>query len=100
MTLTGLESLLILLAVAVAFGEGDGAEPPGPRWTSAATSAVAMVESQIESRGVKDAAVLDAMRQVPRHLFVPDDARGEAYGDRPAAHRTAARRSRSPTSWR
>ena len=30
-----------------------------------------MVESQIASGGVRDARVLDAMRAVPRHLFVP-----------------------------
>ena len=29
-----------------------------------------MVREQIEARGVRDPAVLEAMRQVPRHLFV------------------------------
>jgi protein-L-isoaspartate(D-aspartate) O-methyltransferase len=42
-----------------------------------------MVRSQIEARGVKDAAVLDVMRRVPRHLFVPDVLRSEAYEDYP-----------------
>lgn len=41
-----------------------------------------MVE-QIESRGVSDAAVLDAMRKVPRHLFVEDALQSQAYGDFP-----------------
>ncbi len=42
-----------------------------------------MVEKQIIRRGVKDAAVLRAMRQVPRHEFVPPESRGQAYGDHP-----------------
>jgi protein-L-isoaspartate(D-aspartate) O-methyltransferase len=42
-----------------------------------------MVDNQIARRGVNDARVLEAMRLVPRHLFVPDSARAEAYDDRP-----------------
>lgn len=41
-----------------------------------------MVREQIESRGVSNPRVLDAMRAVPRHEFVPQDLRGEAYEDR------------------
>lgn len=42
-----------------------------------------MVENQLVRRGIKDKRVLDAMRQVPRHLFVPKDTRGLAYCDGP-----------------
>lgn len=42
-----------------------------------------MVETQIRARDVTNAAVLQAMRRVPRHLFVPDDVRPFAYEDRP-----------------
>ena len=42
-----------------------------------------MVKDQIESRGVADAAVLDAMRSVQRHLFVPEDLRSGSYEDNP-----------------
>ncbi|HET9468160.1 MAG TPA: protein-L-isoaspartate(D-aspartate) O-methyltransferase [Vicinamibacterales bacterium] len=42
-----------------------------------------MVDTQIRARDVQDAAVLQAMRRVPRHLFVPDDMRPYAYDDRP-----------------
>jgi protein-L-isoaspartate(D-aspartate) O-methyltransferase len=42
-----------------------------------------MVDTQLRSRDVQDAAVLRAMRRVPRHLFVPDDMRPNAYDDRP-----------------
>lgn len=42
-----------------------------------------MVEKQIEARGVRDQAVLNAMRKVPRHLFVPADMLESAYDDTP-----------------
>jgi len=44
---------------------------------------LAMVADQIAARGVKDPRVLDAMRAVPRHEFVPLAARGDAYVDSP-----------------
>jgi protein-L-isoaspartate(D-aspartate) O-methyltransferase len=44
----------------------------------------AMVREQIAARGVKNAAVLAAMRKVPRHEFVPEGVRFLAYDDRPA----------------
>lgn len=42
-----------------------------------------MVEETIASRGVKDRAVLEAMRTVPRHRFVPADVADLAYTDQP-----------------
>ena len=42
-----------------------------------------MVVEQIEARGVRDPRVLAAMRAVPRHEFVPEGARADAYKDRP-----------------
>jgi protein-L-isoaspartate(D-aspartate) O-methyltransferase len=42
-----------------------------------------MVKRQIEARGISDPAVLAAMRQVPRHLFVSEALRDQAYGDFP-----------------
>jgi protein-L-isoaspartate(D-aspartate) O-methyltransferase len=42
-----------------------------------------MVESQIVARGVRDPRVLDAMRKVPRHLFVEPSQREQAYEDHP-----------------
>ena len=40
-----------------------------------------MVARYVEPRGVDDPRVLDAMRRVPRHLFVPEPLRAKAYGD-------------------
>jgi protein-L-isoaspartate(D-aspartate) O-methyltransferase len=42
-----------------------------------------MVKSQIEKRGIRDAATLTALRKVPRHLFVPESVVKDAYEDRP-----------------
>lgn len=42
-----------------------------------------MVEDQIRSRGIENAAVLQALRKVPRHLFVPENLRDQAYRDTP-----------------
>lgn len=42
-----------------------------------------MVEDQILPRGIRDPAVLAAMRRVPRHQFVPDSESRFAYADGP-----------------
>jgi protein-L-isoaspartate(D-aspartate) O-methyltransferase len=42
-----------------------------------------MVKTQLEARGIKDKAVLAAMRKVPRHRFVPALSQGRAYDDGP-----------------
>jgi protein-L-isoaspartate(D-aspartate) O-methyltransferase len=40
-----------------------------------------MVETQLVARGIEDARVLDAMREVPRHLFIDSGMEQSAYGD-------------------
>ncbi|HEX5709532.1 MAG TPA: protein-L-isoaspartate(D-aspartate) O-methyltransferase [Pyrinomonadaceae bacterium] len=40
-----------------------------------------MVERLVKHYGIADRRVLDAMRGVPRHLFVPEALQGNAYGD-------------------
>jgi protein-L-isoaspartate(D-aspartate) O-methyltransferase len=42
-----------------------------------------MINDQIIARGIKDAATIEAMREVPRHLFVPDAQVPFAYKDCP-----------------
>ena len=42
-----------------------------------------MVSAQLVERGITDRRVLDAIRRVPRHCFVPRNLAGEAYEDRP-----------------
>jgi protein-L-isoaspartate(D-aspartate) O-methyltransferase len=43
---------------------------------------LAMVDTQIAAAGVRDPRVLDAMRTVPRHEFVPSEQMDRAYEDR------------------
>lgn len=42
-----------------------------------------MVEEQIAARGIHDPRLLQAMRQVPREVFVPENLRAFAYDDTP-----------------
>jgi protein-L-isoaspartate(D-aspartate) O-methyltransferase len=42
-----------------------------------------MVESQIVARGVGDERVLNAMRTIPRHVFLPAELQPDAYQDNP-----------------
>lgn len=51
----------------------------------------AMVEEQLVERDIEDPRVLDAMRSVPRHAFMPQRVRALAYADRAVgigAHQT------------
>ncbi|CAD7775438.1 MAG: Protein-L-isoaspartate O-methyltransferase [Candidatus Methanoperedenaceae archaeon GB37] len=42
-----------------------------------------MVRDQIEARGIKDKRLLNIMRKIPRHLFVDEALRDQAYNDYP-----------------
>lgn len=42
-----------------------------------------MVKTQLVGRGIKDKRVLEAMRKVARHLFIPENMRSYAYNDEP-----------------
>jgi len=42
-----------------------------------------MVESQLRPRGIRDQRLLAAMERVPRHEFVPESCREQAYEDHP-----------------
>jgi protein-L-isoaspartate(D-aspartate) O-methyltransferase len=56
----------------------------GTQWTGEDFVArQTMVRNQLERRDITAPRILDAMRQVPRHLFVPPEWRSEAYSDRP-----------------
>ncbi len=41
-----------------------------------------MVDEQLRPRGISDPRVLEAMLEVPRHFFVPDEFQDQAYADR------------------
>jgi protein-L-isoaspartate(D-aspartate) O-methyltransferase len=42
-----------------------------------------MVVQQLRARGISDPLVLAAMLKVPRHELIPEENRGDAYGDHP-----------------
>src|SRR5712671_722126 len=42
-----------------------------------------MVQAQLESRGIRDPRVLAAIRDVPRHEFVPEALQDQSYEDHP-----------------
>lgn len=69
--------LFILLALLLAFPVSL------PATDDRAGERTAMVEEQIAARGIGDSRTLAAMRNVPRHLFVPAEQRPFAYQDRP-----------------
>lgn len=56
---------------------------PAPAPGDDAAAREHMVERQLAGRGIDDGPVLDAMRKVPRHRFVPDPLGGQAYSDQP-----------------
>lgn len=75
------------LAVAVGGCAGTGKEDNGAERGGEADSyeeaRKQMVSTQIRSRGIVDKRVIEAMERVPRHLFVPDAYREQAYIDSP-----------------
>ena len=52
--------------------------------TDPAVARERMVADQLIARDIDDQRVIDAMRRVPRHLFVPKTNVGEAYDDAPS----------------
>jgi len=76
----GIPVLAVALYAGCSSQTAGTAEQPAERWSA---SRMRMVDEQLRARGITDPRVLDAMSRVPRHLFVPESARDEAYGDHP-----------------
>lgn len=76
---TSLAALSALILVAAC----DGAVAERQRETDWKRARTNMVEEQIVARDIKSPRVLDAMRTVPRHEFVPEAWRAGAYQDTP-----------------
>jgi protein-L-isoaspartate(D-aspartate) O-methyltransferase len=82
---------VLVLSVACAAAAGcrepvtsrDAAAGAAPEAASRDAERHAMVRDQLQARDVRDPRVLDAMRRVPRHRFVPEALRGYAYDDTP-----------------
>ncbi|MEW6145271.1 MAG: protein-L-isoaspartate(D-aspartate) O-methyltransferase [Thermodesulfobacteriota bacterium] len=67
--------LSLFFVFLLASGASGNGRYAGKRWD--------MVESQIIARGIRNTAVIQAMLNVPRHEFVPEEMRDEAYNDNP-----------------
>ena len=70
----------VLLAAVACGGAIAGRQSTPADWNEARTR---MVDQQLAGRDIRDPRVLDAMRRVPRHEFVPEALRGSAYTDSP-----------------
>ena len=67
----------LLTAACVTYMEQTSEEE---RWSGARAR---MVDQQLAGRDIRAEPVLEAMRRVPRHLFVPESERASAYTDYP-----------------
>jgi protein-L-isoaspartate(D-aspartate) O-methyltransferase len=76
----GLRLCLAALAAVALTAGAAGSAGEEARWTARRW---AMVDEQIARRGIEERTVLEAMRRVPRHLFVPPAYEAQAYSDRP-----------------
>lgn len=63
--------------------EADTVEWDRPRFDERTDERDRLVELGVIAQGVNDEAVIEAMRHVPRHLFVPRNLRGNAYRNEP-----------------
>lgn len=70
------------VVAAVAFFSGSNGQRGSRDWDAERRR---MVDQQMRARDITSQRVLDAMRAVPRHQFVPESRRDEAYEDSPIA---------------
>jgi protein-L-isoaspartate(D-aspartate) O-methyltransferase len=69
--------------IASVAGCGGAVAKQQPASAGVASARTRMVDDQLIARDIKDPRVLDAMRRVPRHEFVPEPMRSNAYMDSP-----------------
>jgi protein-L-isoaspartate(D-aspartate) O-methyltransferase len=75
------QSIAAAVLVTVACGAApEQARPQQADWDALRRR---MVERQIQERGIASQRVLEAMRRVPRHRFVPEAVRSQSYEDHP-----------------
>jgi protein-L-isoaspartate(D-aspartate) O-methyltransferase len=72
--------LAVLLAWAACGRPAAGVQSPPPDRDAERQR---MIDDQLRARDISSPRVLEAMRKVPRHLFVPEPYRDRAYGDFP-----------------
>jgi protein-L-isoaspartate(D-aspartate) O-methyltransferase len=72
----------ILITAACGLPQGQAPPAQGTDWDAQRRE---MVARQLQQRDIADERVLEAMRRVPRHRFVPENVRAAAYQDHPLA---------------
>jgi protein-L-isoaspartate(D-aspartate) O-methyltransferase len=75
--------VIVLISACLNAGKVSSSATSPSRQEQFAADRQGMVAEQIAARDVRDPRVLAAMRDVPRHLFVPPDLQRQAYADRP-----------------
>ena len=70
------------LLLAVGFAFGGLSQDKLARDADFAFRRAQMVKTQLEARSIRDDNVLNAMREVPRHTFIPEAVRHLSYEDR------------------
>lgn len=78
-----LRTLPTAFALLGACANGKGAESQSESGEGRELDRAEMIEHQLETRGVSDPVVLEALRAVPRERFVPADLAQHAYADSP-----------------
>ncbi len=76
-------ALVVISATLLPADVAMAVEPQKPLEDPFSDDRLKMVDEQIYARGIEEPHVLDAMRNVPRHLFVPESFRSQAYVDSP-----------------
>jgi protein-L-isoaspartate(D-aspartate) O-methyltransferase len=76
-------ALRLGVAMLVSIVSCRGAEEPPASQADSNAARADMVRTQLRGRDIVSPRVLEAMSRVPRHLFVPEPIRGDAYGDFP-----------------
>jgi len=71
----------VLLAMTACTAQDQAAQDPESVQASMTLARERMVEEQLKPRGISDPGVLKAMKEVPRHEFLPQSQRSLAYTD-------------------
>ncbi len=74
-------SWFMIMSAVLTSGAFGWAWAQDPAFDPTETARLRMVERHLVERGIKDPAVLNAFRTVPRHKFLPPDSRRLAYDD-------------------
>jgi protein-L-isoaspartate(D-aspartate) O-methyltransferase len=72
--------VMAVLGITIPLATGASADCDQEKYSSQREK---MTARQIAARGVRNPAVIEAMKTVPRHCFVPEDQRHSAYHDGP-----------------